>query len=203
MNLIQIREQVDDRKNILFYNRDIYTCYNEFMDDYLCIYFNEPLPVKLTLIECINKISDSKRESLKRLTVAELRKIFVKELKYERLVIFFNHFERLTKRDVDIHLYLNSLKNVQYICSFKGEFKSVVYPFYQHFILVNKEEYDVKSGKDEVDVTYPVFLGISFVGFLVYIKVGTTSMAAGIILLGALWFAFLIFRTLVYVGGRR
>lgn len=144
MNLIQIREKVDEGKNIIFYNRDIYTCYDEFMDDYLSIYFNEPLPVKVILIECINKVPGSRRDSLKHLTIAELRKIFVKELKYERLVIFFNHFERLTKRDVKIHQYLNSLKNVQYICSFKNEFKPVVYPFYKTFIFVNKEEYKVK-----------------------------------------------------------
>lgn len=200
MNLIQIREQVDGRKNILFYNRDIYMCYNEFMDDYLCIYFNEPLPVKVTLIECINKVSGSRRDSLKRLTIAELRKIFVKELKYERLVIFFNHFERLTKRDVEVHLYLNSLKNVQYICSFKNEFKPVVYPFYKKFIFVNQEEYKVKSGKNEIDITYPVFGFISLICFFLYLKM--TSLVSAIILIGGVWFAFLVFRTLVYIGGR-
>ena len=119
MNLIQIKGQIDNGNNLIFYNKDVYKYYDGLMNDYLCIYFNEPLPVKVRLIECINKVSNRKRPSLKRQTMEELKKILVKELHYEKLVIIFNHFERLTKRSVQIYQYLNSLKNIQFILTGK------------------------------------------------------------------------------------
>ncbi len=201
MNLIQIKEQIDNGNNLIFYNKDVYKYYDGLMNDYLCIYFNEPLPVKVRLIECINKVSNRKRPSLKRQTMAELKNILVKELKYEKLVIIFNHFERLTKRSVQIYQYLNSLDNVRFICSFKKNFKPDVYPFFRTFELVNKEEYKLKCGSNEINITYTIYGIISVLCFFIYMKTAS-SLIMATILIGGAWFALIIFRTLMYAGGR-
>jgi hypothetical protein len=201
MNLIQIKEQIDNGNNLIFYNKDVYKYYDGLMNDCLCIYFNEPLPVKVRLIECINKVSNRKRPSLKRQTMEELKKILVKELHYEKLVIIFNHFERLTKRSVQIYQYLNSLKNIQFICSFKKNFKSDVYPFFKTFYLVNREEYKLNCGKKEINITYTIYAILSVYCFFIYLKTAS-SMVMAMILIGGGWFALIIFRTLMYAGGR-
>jgi len=201
MNLIQIKEQIDNGNNLIFYNKDVYKYYDGLINDYLCIYFNEPLPVKVRLIECINKVSNRKRPSLKRQTMAELKNILVKELKYEKLVIIFNHFERLTKRSVQIYQYLNSLDNVRFICSFNKNFKPDVYPFFRTFELVNKEEYKLKCGSNEINITYTIYGIISVFCFFIYMKTAS-SLIMATILIGGAWFALIIFRTLMYAGGR-
>jgi hypothetical protein len=201
MNIIVLTKKINDGKNLIFYNKSVYNCYEELQDDYISIYFNEPTPIKVRLIKIINQLSDDSKLSLNRLTIDELKEILVKELKYERLVIIFNHFERLTKRTVQVYQYLNTLNNIQFICSFSQDFKPEIYPFFKRFELVNQEEYEEKGVKNEINVTYAVYILVSVYCFFIYLKTAS-SLYMAFILIGAAWFALIIFRTLVYVGGR-
>ena len=145
-------------------------------DDYICIYFNEPTPVKVRLVKLINEVNGDNKPSLNRLTIAELKEILVKELEYERLVITFNHFERLTKSAVQVYQYLNSLPNIQFICSFSNDFKPKIYPFFKSFELVNREEYESKGVKNEINVTYAVYILLSLYCFFIYLKLASSSI---------------------------
>jgi hypothetical protein len=79
MNIIKIEEKLDSGVNIIFYDKDIYPLFNKLNEEYRCIYFNEPVPVKMRLIELIEKVSRNKRLSHRRLTISELREIFVRD----------------------------------------------------------------------------------------------------------------------------
>jgi hypothetical protein len=201
MNLIQIRKHINDGDNLLFYNKDVFNYYDELYDDFTCIYLNEPTPVKPRLIMMIEKISGSNNPALKRLTISELRDFFLKEVNYKCLVIFFNHFERLTKKSVEVYQYLNSLDNIHFICSFKNNFKPEIYNFFKTFILVNKEEYSEKSGGNEINITYAMYALLSFFCFIIYLKM-TSNLTMAILAIGGVWFALMIFRTLMFAGGR-
>jgi hypothetical protein len=201
MKVLQIMGKISEGKNIIFYNKSVYDCYNKLKDNHICIYFNEPTPVKVRLIKIINELSDDNKLSLNRLTITELKDILVKELHYERLVITFNHFERLTKRTVQVYQNLNSLSNIQFICSFSQDFKPEVYPFYKQFELVNQKEYEEKGVKNEINVTYALYIILSIYCFFIYLKTASSPYTP-FILIGAAWFALIIFRTLVYIGGR-
>lgn len=201
MKLIQISEKINNGKNIIFYNKNIYDCYKQLEDDYFCIYFNEPTPVKGRLIKIIKAISDEDNASLNRFTIASLKDILIKKLKYERLIICFNHFERLTNKSVQVYKSLNSLENIQFVCSFKDKFKKEIYPFYSQFELANKEEYEKETVKDEINLTFPVYLLIALLFFFVYLK-AASSLYMAFILIGAAWFSLIIFRTLIFIGGR-
>ena len=201
MNLIQIKDDINNGRNLIFYNKDVFNCYKQLKNDYLCIYFNEPLPVKVRLIESINVISGNRKPSLNRLTIAELRDLLVKRLKYKTLIILFNHFERLTKRSVQAYQYLNSLENIRFICSFNKNFKPEVYSFFRTFELINQDEYKLKHGKKEINITYTVYAILSIYCFFIYMKTAS-SLAMAAILIGGAWFALIIFRTLMYAGGR-
>ena len=126
-----MRDNIDKGKNIIFFQKNIYDCFNEFQDDFVCIYFSEPIPIKVRLIKIILALGYGKESVLNRKTVVELKEILIRELEYERLIICFNHFERLTKRSFQIHQSLNSLNNIQFICNFQGKFKNEIYPFFQ------------------------------------------------------------------------
>ena len=67
MELIQIRELIEKGKNLIFYDKDVKPCYDELKDDYLCVYFDEPAPARIRLIEIVHKLK--KVQNLKRLSV--------------------------------------------------------------------------------------------------------------------------------------
>jgi len=187
----------------MFYKKNVYDCFKELKKDYLCIYYNEPLPIKIRLVDSINFISGYSKTHLNRLAITELTKLLIDELKSTTLIILFNHFERLTERSLQIYQYLNSRENIHFICSFSivKTFKPDVYLFLKTFKLINEEEYKVENTTNEINITYIVYAIISVYCFFIYMKTSfSCSMAS--LLIGGAWFAFLIFRTLMYTGGR-
>ena len=200
MNLLQLKDNLNKGKNVIFFQKSVYNCFTNLQDDFLCVYFSEPIPVKIRLIKIIQALGYNKLSVLTRKSIAELKEVLIKELKYERLIICFNHFERLTKRTVQIYQSLNSLNNIQFFCNFQGKFKNEVYPFFRTFILANPKEYELKNTKNEINVTYALYIIISVYVFLIYLKTAT-SIYMAFIFIGAAWFALIVFRTLVFVGG--
>lgn len=145
-----MKEKLNDGKNVIFYKKNVYDFFTELQDDFLCVYFSEPISIKVRLIKIIETFVSIKTSVLNRKTIVELKEILIKELKYERLIICFNHFERLTKRAVQVYQSLNSLNNIQFLCNFKDKFKSELYPFFKTFILANPGEYELKNGDNEI-----------------------------------------------------
>jgi predicted lysophospholipase L1 biosynthesis ABC-type transport system permease subunit len=76
-----------------------------------------------------------------------------------------------------------------------------LYSFFKTFILANPEEYELKNGDNEINVTYPLYIMLSLYIFLIYLKTAT-SIYMAFLFIGAAWFALIVFRTFVFVGGR-
>ena len=201
MKIIQIKDLIKKQKNIIFYNKDVNQCYKKLKDDYLCVYFDEPVPVRVKLIKMLKLVNPDYSFNSSHITVSELKYAIVKELGQKNLIIIFNHFERLSKRYVGIYQYLNSIKNIQFICSFEDKINRITYPFYKTFEHLNKEEYKTDTAKDEINITYSLYILVSIICFFVYIKSANSIYMATILLAGA-WFALIIFRTMMYAGGR-
>lgn len=203
MNLIQIKEDIENGRNLMFYKKDVYSCFKKLKSEYLCVYYNEPLPVKMRLVDAMYAISGFTKSQLNSLTIPELTELLVRELESKPLIILFNHFERLTERSLQIYQYLNSMENVHLICSFNvvKNFKPDIYLFFKTFKLVNMDDYKVENTKDEINITYAVYAILSIYCFFIYLKTSFSCNIASL-LLGGAWFAFLIFRTLMYTGGK-
>ncbi|MCK9150516.1 hypothetical protein [Methanobacterium alcaliphilum] len=201
MNLIQITRSIGEGQNLLFYDRDVQKVYLELNSKYNCIFFNEPVPLKVRVIECIETVVRKKEASLKKFTTAELIKILLAKLNSNKLIILFNGFHLLNRQAVSSLQELNNHTNIMFICSFNKEFKSEVYGFYKTFQLVNMEEYRLETGQDEINITYPVYFIFGVIAFLIFLKASSLANVSATIL-GALWFGLIIFRTMVYVGGR-
>lgn len=201
MKLIQIIELVEGRNNLIFYDKDVSLCYDELKEGHLCIFFDEPIPIRIRLIKILKMINPDYKFNKAHITIAELKIIIVKELNDRNLIIFFNNFEKLNKSSLSIYEYLNSLKNIQFICSFNIRFKNVAYRFYKTFKFVNKEDYHPKEDNNQINITYTVYGILSIFCILLYIKI-STSIYIATIMIGAAWFGLIIFRTLMYAGGR-
>ncbi|MDP1552425.1 MAG: hypothetical protein Q8M06_05400 [Methanobacteriaceae archaeon] len=201
MNLIQISKELQEGQNLLFFNKDLYDIYKGINSNYISVFFNEPSPIKARLIVSIETVVGSKEPALYKLTVPELVNILQVKVFSTKLVIIFNGFHLLTGKQVSVYEELNRNENILFICSFDQEFKKEAYKFYKTFKVINMEEYRLETGKDEINISYPIYLVVSIIGFFIYFKT-ITSATMGTMLIGGAWFGIIIFRTFIYTGGR-
>ena len=201
MELIQIRKLIEKGKNLIFYDKDVKPCYDELKDEYLCVYFDEPAPARIRLIEIVYKLNKDSKFKPKSKSIPEIKKFIIKELGDDKLIIIFNHFERLNNQSVRPYYDLNEYENIQFICNFTQNFKKQIYPFFKTFKLINGDKYKKEVVKDEINVTYAIYGLLSIFCFLLYMKI-SYSLYMAVVLIGGVWFALIIFRTLMYAGGR-
>lgn len=201
MNLLRIKNHINQGQNLLFYNKDVHEIYKQLNNDHICAFFNDPSPIKARLIECIERVVNQKEPALNRLTVPELIKILLVKLNSQILVILFNNFHTLTRRLVGVYQELNRYENIIFICGLEKDFKKEAYGFFKTFKLVNLEQYKMETGKDEINVSYSIYFFLGLIGFIIYLKTATSANMAAM-LLGGAWFGLIIFRTFVYTGGR-
>ncbi len=201
MKLLQISELIENGKNVIFYNKDVSDCFEFLKNDYLCIFFDEPIPIRVKMIEILKKLNPEYKFNKAHITIVELKEVISKEIKNLNLIILFNNFEKLTKSTVSIYQYLNDIKNIQFICSFKGKFKKEAYYFFKTFIFFNKKDYNPKKDDNQINITYALYAVLSIFFILIYIKI-STSIYIATIMIGAIWFGLILFRTFMYAGGR-
>lgn len=202
MKLLQIQADIRNGQNLMFYDKNVYECFSRLKTNFLCVFYHDPLPIKVRLIDITHVITGQTKTFLNRLAVPDLTQLLVEKLQSKTMIIFFNHFERLTDRSMQIYNQLNSQDNIHFICSFNinKSLNSEVYSFFKTFKLVNKDVYELKH-KNEINVSYAVYAGISIYCIVLYLKTGF-SLTSATMVIGGIWFALIIFRTLIYAGGR-
>ena len=200
MNIKELREHLHRGENVLLYKRDVTLYITHLKDEFPCILLGEPLPLKYKLIKCIQGISGDEFSTLEKMNIVQLRDTLSAKIEDNKLLIIFNQFDRLTRKSAEIYHSLHQNGKVIYLSSFQGHFKPEVYSFYKSFQLLNKNEYHSETGKNDINISYAVYAILGILCCLFYLKI--SSSAASAVLIGALWFAVIIFRTLIYVGGR-
>jgi hypothetical protein len=53
MKLLQLKEDIENGRNLMFYKKDVYNYFKQLKNEYLCVYYNEPLPVKMRLVDAM------------------------------------------------------------------------------------------------------------------------------------------------------
>ncbi|RJS48532.1 MAG: hypothetical protein CIT03_07505 [Methanobacterium sp.] len=201
MKLIQIEGLLQKGNNILLYQEEVEDYYQLLSEKYKCILLREPTPLKYNLQKCVKCVSNEEDEVINKLNQPELRDKLLEELGDDILIIFFNHFQVLTWKSAHTLHTLWQSGQVIFFCSFNYHFKQEIYRFYQTFTLINKEEYEKDTGKNEINITYPLYLVVGILIFLAYLRSASTA-AIATMLLGAAWFSFLMVRSMMYVGGK-
>lgn len=203
MKLLNVQKLLSQNKNLIFYKKDVKLYYDMLKDKHRCVYLDSPRNTRTRFQQIAKAIAGNKYGSITPKTIPELQKIIVEESKIKRLVILFNEFERHTETSALQYSYLTKYGSVLFISSFYNYFgtQRELTSFYNTFHLVNEDELMSDVNLDEVNVTYTMYFIIAAIMFLVYLK-ASTNIASAVVLIGGLWFAFLIFRTLIYVGGK-
>lgn len=203
MKLLQFQKLVTTGQNLILYKKDVWECYKLLKNNYRCTYIDHPRPVKAKFIQAIKELTGDKYGTFTSKTIPELQKILIEESKEQRLIILFNYFEDLTGKMIYPYRYLHENGNIAFVASFTKYYETQgdLQDFYETFQVVNEEELKREVSYDDINITYPTYLFIAGLLFIVYLK-AASSLFIATVLIGAIWFAFLVFRTLIYVGGR-
>lgn len=199
MNKDEIKDvllrNIREGKNSLLWQQHTAQYIEAIEEKYEVVYINEPDPIKAKLVEIITAISHEKETILSRKTVPELKKILESKTARKKVVIIFNHFERITASVARAWLSISEFERVILVGSFFGRFKKGAYGLYKVFEVVNED--DMEESFDEVDITMFVFAGISVLVFLAFLRF---SMEVSFKVLGAFWLAVITFRTMIFVA---
>ena len=73
MKLIQITEFVKKGNNLIFYDKDVSLCYKDWAIEHLCIFFDEPSPIRIRLVKILTIINPNYKFNKAHITIAELK----------------------------------------------------------------------------------------------------------------------------------
>ncbi|MCK9150488.1 hypothetical protein MXE27_00855 [Methanobacterium alcaliphilum] len=175
------------------FKKDVKTLIPEISARWTTIYLAEPVPPKLRLVEILSKLGAGKKETMKRFTIEELKDKIESETKNKKVIIAFNHFEKMTKTGSQAFEFLIDLPSIILVCSYQNHFRDHAYTLFTRMESF-KDEKD-----EEVDIKLAVFAVITFLCIFSYLKLAFSfagTMAFGV--LAATWFGLMIFRTFLF-----
>lgn len=194
-------EELKTGRNVLIWKQNVFNYTREVEKRYCTIFLNELSPVKSKLIQLIIAVQLHRQRKvpseseLERMTVDHLKNMLLKKVGM-KVVIAFNHFERLSPSTARFWLQISGHEKVVFLGSLYGKFKKDAYGFYKTFKVINKEVMESEGPGSEIDITLPFILLVGAFFFISYLKISTTQTAT---MIGAVWFAFLVIRSLMYL----
>lgn len=196
-------ENIKKGKNSLVYRKNVYKLVKGLQSSYLTVYINELTPVKHKLIQLITEIQTHRERKvpkdteLTRMTTEDLKQMLFKKASGIKVVIAFNHFERLTATTARFWHSVSGHERIVFIGSLFNGFKKDAYGFYKTFEVINEAEMKEQSPAGEMDITIPTVVICGALVFICFLKI---SYIGSEILIGAIWFTFLLARTLLYLA---
>jgi hypothetical protein len=198
--LERIFENIKNGKNSLIWKKNTLNYVDLIKEKYRTVYINETDPIKSKMIKIIREVSRIEgikkietEEQLSKKTKDQLKELLKKRNKRNKLVIIFNHFERLTRTSAQYWMSVTGNKHIVMIGSSFGIHKKEAYGFYKTFELINKEEQE--ESRAEVNVTIPFILVIGAFTFAILFKLSLTSSRE---MMTAVIMAILVTRTILY-----
>ena len=109
---------VNDGKSVLVYREDVHKFLPDLSNRWTTIFIKEPVPPKSKLVDIASKLGYENKDRLRRKTIEELKELLEKKTKNKKVVILFNHFERMTQLGSDTWNFLMNLDSIIVVASY-------------------------------------------------------------------------------------
>lgn len=188
------KELTDNNNNILLYKLDIYGYYELYKKAYNSVFITTPRKGRQVIVDILKKLNPD--IAIKGMTIPNIIEHIDEKVNEEnKLYIFMNHFEQLSKREAEYYIELNQNPDVIIIANVEYDKEIKVKDFMNEFIVINQFEFN-ENRSQSVNVTYTLLLLLSILVFLAFVR---TQLSVVGFLVSALWFTLLIFRTFNYI----
>ncbi|MDI9615133.1 hypothetical protein [Methanothermobacter sp.] len=188
----KILDALNGGESVAVHHKDV----EEYLDLETChekIYLRNINPAKEVAAEILSELSTASRNTIyKKYTTNEIVKEIKKKAKNGDVLIVFNDLQQMSNSTVRI--FLDILENLQIFCSIRGGTKN-------HHKRLLKKLVVIRDPEDEmVDITLAVIALISILAAIAYFKISMTFTGhQAYVILGSLWFALLIGRTMLWI----
>jgi len=198
--LKRIFENIKNGKNSLIWKKNTLNYVDLIKEKYRAVYINETDPIKSKMVKIIIEVSKIQgiknietEEQLSKKTKDQLKELLKVRNRKIKLVIIFNHFDRLTRTSAQYWMSLTGNPHIIMVGSNFGVHKKEAYGFYRTFDLINKEEQE--ESRAEVNVTIPFILVIGAFVFAILYKLSLISSSK---MMTAVIMSILVTRTILY-----
>ena len=204
---------IEQGKSQAIYGRDMFHIYKQIQaelyaternkndTDYKCIYIDTQTNKEIIIsgLTAIKNI-DAKEKKLNKATQEELIQILIATLPNKKLIIFYNYMEDISNKKEELFKRLMRHK-VLFVAGFQKLPKKNRIDFFKKHEFVNKAEYEILQGENNIDITYFFYMFITLFIVLIFLRIVSLG-TIGDIISSALWFGLLVFRTFSYIGGK-
>lgn len=193
-----ILEYLEEGNNVLLYREDLYRVFSENKGERSWAYVSNPRKGKTAINDIVNVLTPGR--VTKGLSIAQLLDIINKYSleSDDKVVLWIDNFEKLTKRTLEYYVELVCMKNVYLVCNIVSDDEEFISPqfFDDHtFVILNGDEY-AGSRAMSVNVKFTLLLLLSVFTFFLFVRVQLSHMG---FLVSALWFSLLMYRSFYYV----
>lgn len=188
----KINDQLEKHNNILLYNEDLNKYYLNRDKTINAIYISTPRKGKNAFESILKQLKKS--ATTKNKTISNLVDEIQKQSEKQRIILYINQFEQLSKRDLTYYKELENNNNIQFIVNITEDKKFIDEDFINKFIILNNEYYTNRH--QSINLSYTILLLVSFLIFILFIRLQLSKISY---ILNALWFTFLMYRTIYYI----
>lgn len=188
----KINQHLKTQNHILLYQQKLQDLYKNHRKDVKSVYIITPKKGKVA-IESIIRTVDSTIQT-KGMTIGQMLDMINKKTTSDELHIFIDHFEQLTKRELEYYRELSDMKNVYLIVNICEDQQLIDNEFIKKFIIIGDEFYTNRSAS--INIKFTLLILLSSLIFLIFLKLQLSLLN---ILVSTLWFTFLMYRSFYYV----
>lgn len=189
----QIRKQLEENNNILLYQDELKNYYQKRDKSIKATYITSPKKGKTAYEQILKTL---KKDTItKNMTISKIIEEIIKESKTNKIHIYIDNFEQLTKKELNNYKELEQEKNIILIVNIRNDEEFIDEDFLNKFIIINGENFQ-NNRSQSVNITFVILLLLSLLIFLIFLKLQLSQIHY---LVSTLWFTLLMYRSFYYI----
>lgn len=190
----QIVEQITKGNNTLLYKEELYEHYKKLNVNYNMVYISTPKKGKTAFEQILKKLD--KTTETKNKTISKLIEEITENTQHNKLYIFIDNFEQLSKRELLNYKELEQQENIQLIANINEDKEFIDEEFLNRFVILNEKEFK-NNRSQSININYVILLLLSFLIFLLFIRLQLSMLRY---IVSGLWFTLLMYRSIYYIS---
>ena len=189
-----IEEQINKGNNILFYQEELYALYQKRNKKHNAIYISTPKKGKTAFEQILKKINQNTQTKNK--TISKLLEEITEQTKNNPLIIYINHFEQMSNRELQNYRELEEQSNIYIIANIEEDKEFIDEEFLKRFVILNESEY-YNNRSQSINIKFVILLLLSLLVFLLFLRIQLSAIR---FMVSALWFTLLMYRSFYYIS---
>ncbi|MBE6485259.1 MAG: hypothetical protein E7Z85_00260 [Methanosphaera stadtmanae] len=190
----KIIKQLEKHNNVLLYKEKLYEHFKEFNTKYNAVYISTPKKGKTAFEQILKKLNND--TITKNKTISKLLQGITEEIKDQKLYIFVDNFDQLSKRELQNYKELEQEENILLIVNINEDKEFVDEEFLNKFVIFDESSFR-NNRLQSININYVILFLLSFLIFLLFLRIQLSILRY---IVSGLWFTLLMYRSFYYIS---